>query len=439
MKKESIKKYISLKNFPDDWNVYDVGELLKKFQNGYAFSSAGYSNETQNVIPIITMANITLEGSFSFDYLKAKKWDKKFIDKLKSYFVSDGDLIIAMTDVTPSMELIGRGTLVSTQEPLLLNQRVGLLKTIDDVDNRFLSYFFNSNYWRNYSKVSASLGAQANISTKDILKGRIPLPPLPEQKKITEIISGIDELIENLESKIQKLLILQEGMKNDLLSRGYGHKDFRESEIGMIPKSWEVKCLRVICEKISDRDHTTPIYVNPNEGIPIISPTNLNSDMELDLSKIKYISKEAHLKNQKKTDLMPDDIIFSRIGAALGKSYLIKKSFYDFSILHSICQIRVKQNLVHPNYLLWQMRKSFFQNSLWLGVQSIGVPDLGLNEIGKLKIPICSLKEQKVITNYLDKMHLQILQIRKKLTQTKSLKKSIMKELLTGKVRVQVN
>ena len=85
------------------------------------------------------------------------------------------------------------------------------------------------------------------------------------------------------------------------------------------------------------------------------------------------------------------------------------------------------------------MRKSFFQNSLWLGVQSIGVPDLGLNEIGKLKIPICSLKEQKVITNYLDKMHLQILQTRKKLTQTKSLKKSIMQELLTGKVRVQVN
>lgn len=361
--------------------------------------------------------------------------DPDLHEKYKRSKVTKGDILLSIAGYVGETVIVPKwikeANITQTSARIRCDEKI--------LSTKFLFYFLNSNEGREITKKFSKGSAQSGLNLSDIGKFEVPVPPLPEQKKISEILSGIDELIENLESKIQKLLILQEGMKNDLLSRGYGHKDFRESEIGMIPKSWEVKCLRVICEKISDRDHTTPIYVNPNEGIPIISPTNLNSDMELDLSKIKYVSKEAHLKNQKKTDLMPDDIIFSRIGAALGKSYLIKKSFYDFSILHSICQIRVKQNLVNPNYLLWQMRKSFFQNSLWLGVQSIGVPDLGLNEIGKLKVPICSLKEQKVITNYLDKMHLQILQIRKRLTQTKSLKKSIMKELLTGKVRVQVN
>ena len=401
-----------------DWQETSLAELAD-YINGRAIKSEECSKDQG--IPIIRIKQIndpqSIEDRFCGDDLDDKN------------IVRSGDLLFSWSATLKT---------ILWQGPTgAINQHIFKVLPRDGIDKIFLYYLIDHSI--------PALSEESHGSTmKHIKKSalsafHLQIPPLPEQKRIAEILSGIDKFIVNLDNKIQKLLNLQEGMKNDLLIRGYGNKDFRESEIGMIPKSWEVKCLRDICEKITDRDHTTPKYVNANNGIPIISPTNINSDMELDLSKLKYISKEAHLKNQKKTDLMPDDIIFSRIGAALGKSYLIKKSFYDFSILHSICQIRVKRNFVYPNYLLWQMRRSLFQKSLWLGVQSIGVPDLGLGEIGKLKIPVCSLREQKVITNYLDKMHLQILQIRKKLTQTKSFKKSIMQELLTGKVRVQVN
>ena len=401
-----------------DWKETSFAELAD-YINGRAIKSKECSKNKG--IPVIRIKQIndpqSIEDRFCGDDLDDKN------------IVRSGDLLFSWSATLKT---------ILWQGPTgAINQHIFKVLPRDGIDKIFLYYLIDHSI--------PALSEESHGSTmKHIKKSalsafHLQIPPLPEQKRIAEILSGIDKFIVNLDNKIQKLLNLQEGMKNDLLIRGYGNKDFRESEIGMIPKSWEVKCLRDICEKITDRDHTTPKYVNANNGIPIISPTNINSDMELDLSKLKYISKEAHLKNQKKTDLMPDDIIFSRIGAALGKSYLIKKSFYDFSILHSICQIRVKRNFVYPNYLLWQMRRSLFQKSLWLGVQSIGVPDLGLGEIGKLKIPVCSLREQKVITNYLDKMHLQILQIRKKLTQTKSFKKSIMQELLTGKVRVQVN
>ena len=401
-----------------DWQETSLAELAD-YINGRAIKSEECSKDQG--IPIIRIKQINdpqlIEDRFCGDDLDDKN------------IVRSGDLLFSWSATLKT---------ILWQGPTgAINQHIFKVLPRDGIDKIFLYYLIDHS-------IPALLEESHGSTMKHIKKSalsafHLQIPPLPEQKRIAEILSGIDKFIVNLDNKIQKLLNLQEGMKNDLLIRGYGNKDFRESEIGMIPKSWEVKCLRDICEKITDRDHTTPKYVNANNGIPIISPTNINSDMELDLSKLKYISKEAHLKNQKKTDLMPDDIIFSRIGAALGKSYLIKKSFYDFSILHSICQIRVKRNFVYPNYLLWQMRRSLFQKSLWLGVQSIGVPDLGLGEIGKLKIPVCSLREQKVITNYLDKMHLQILQIRKKLTQTKSFKKSIMQELLTGKVRVQVN
>ena len=45
------EEFTNLEKFPKEWYVYKVEDLLNKFQNGYAFSSSGYSNKTFDVIP----------------------------------------------------------------------------------------------------------------------------------------------------------------------------------------------------------------------------------------------------------------------------------------------------------------------------------------------------------------------------------------------------
>tara|TARA_R110001583_G_scaffold137296_3_gene288977 strand:+ start:1065 stop:2378 length:1314 start_codon:yes stop_codon:yes gene_type:complete len=199
----------------------------------------------------------------------------------------------------------------------------------------------------------------------------------------------------------------------------------------LIPSDWSVLQLKKVTKKIADRDHTTPKYVSSEIGVPIVSPTNLNSQMRLDLSKLKYITKEAHEKNRKKTDLLPEDIIFSRIGAGLGKSYLLDNSFYDFSILHSFCQIRVDDNVI-PQYLLWFLRCDYLQWRLKFGIQSIGVPDLGLGEIGELPIFFPNQKiEQQKIAQILTSVDEVIEKTQAQIDKLKDLKTAMMQELLT--------
>ena len=63
------------------------------------------------------------------------------------------------------------------------------------------------------------------------------LPPLPEQEKIASILTSVDEVIEKTESQISKLQDLKKGMMQDLLTKGIGHTEFKDSE--QIPGGWK--------------------------------------------------------------------------------------------------------------------------------------------------------------------------------------------------------
>ena len=53
----------------------------------------------------------------------------------------------------------------------------------------------------------------------------------------------MDEVIENTQKQIDKLQDLKKGTMNDLLTKGIGHTEFKESELGRIPKNWDIKKL----------------------------------------------------------------------------------------------------------------------------------------------------------------------------------------------------
>ena len=69
------------------------------------------------------------------------------------------------------------------------------------------------------------------LDMRDVGKISFSLPPLPEQKKIASILTSADEVIEKTQSQIKKLQDLKKGTMNELLTKGIGHKEFKDSEI----------------------------------------------------------------------------------------------------------------------------------------------------------------------------------------------------------------
>ena len=224
---------------PEEWDESPVADVITSFQNGFAFASHGY---VKSGIPIVTMAQIGLDGRFHFTPESVNYWPAEAASALLAFQLFRGDIIIAMTDVTPQKNLIGRMAEVTEIGPLLLNQRVGLLRLDSEkIDPYFLRAISNSS--RGYARAVASLGVQANIGTKDIRAGKIPLPPLPEQRAIAEALSDVDGLLGGLDRLIAKKRDLKQAAMQQLLTG-----QTRQTGFHGLPGAWEVKRLRDIVQ-----------------------------------------------------------------------------------------------------------------------------------------------------------------------------------------------
>ena len=200
--------------FSGEWKEVKLGSICENFQNGNAFSAKDYK---KTGIPIVTMGNINLGGYFYFSESKSNFWieDKS----LERYEIKKGDLIIAMTDVTPEKNLIGLTSIIDIDRIFYLNQRVGhiiLKPKLADTD--FIFYLSQNSYWRNQCKAFATLGVQANLGTNDIKNINIKLPSFEEQTAIAEILATADRELQLQKEKLVQLQTQKKGLMQVLLT-----------------------------------------------------------------------------------------------------------------------------------------------------------------------------------------------------------------------------
>lgn len=267
-----------------------------------------------------------------------------------------------------------------------------------------------------------------------------------QQARIAQILDTLDTAIHETEAIIAKLKVVKQGLLHDLLTRGIAANGelrppqaeaphlYKESPLGWIPKEWDAVTLSACTLKIADRDHTTPRYIE--DGVLIVSTTNLQGDEGIDFVSSKRISRQAHKINCRKTDLAPGDIILHRIGAGLGRVRLVTAEMPEFSILHSMAQIRPNLNVMTSHFMLWAMRIESTKNQMGLGTQSIGVPDLGLDKISNFIVPKPPLEEQRQIAVRLVALQTRIDADSSDYAKLATLKSGLMDDLLTGRVRV---
>jgi type I restriction enzyme S subunit len=175
------------------WEEKKLGEI-GKVQGGYAFKSELFKSEG---IPIIRISNISNTNNY-IDTQNLIFYD--FIPNDELFTLKKGDLIIAMSGATT-----GKLSIYNLEYPAYLNQRVGVFR----IDKKvyypyFIQYCFSEKFSSQFNNVLCS-SAQPNISSKDIESFSILIPSLPEQEKIANYLSSIDDKIELLEKKLEDM------------------------------------------------------------------------------------------------------------------------------------------------------------------------------------------------------------------------------------------
>ena len=263
------------------WNKKKLRDLLV-IQNGYAFSSKSFSST--DGVPLIRIRDLKngseTETNFVGDY------DSK-------YEVNGGDLLIGMD---------GEFACYRWQGPTaLLNQRVCRLQDFShDLYPDFLLYGIN----RHLSEIEqrTTFTTVKHLSAKQVYSIELPLPPLPEQRRIVAILDeafeGIDAAVASAERNLASARELFESHLNSVFARkGEG---------------WVERRLKEVCEKITV-GHVGPMVEQyRDEGIPFLRSQNIRP-FQISLDNVVYIDTAFHGKLAK-SELHPGDLAIIRTG-----------------------------------------------------------------------------------------------------------------------------
>jgi type I restriction enzyme S subunit len=107
------------------------------------------------------------------------------------------------------------------------------------LDEAFLDHLRSSAPWRKFTESAGDGGVRVRIYFDHLAEFRFPLPPLPEQRRIAEILSSVDEAAQATQGVIEQTRKVKQGVLERLLTKGIGHTRFKQTEIGEIPEEWK--------------------------------------------------------------------------------------------------------------------------------------------------------------------------------------------------------
>ncbi|WP_394808136.1 restriction endonuclease subunit S [Nitrosomonas sp.] len=208
---------------------------------------------------------------------------------------------------------------------------------------------------------------------------------------------------------------------------------YKNSEIGLIPKDWNVSSLGSMLA-------TSPSYGINAAAIPYDSRfptylriTDISEDgrfIEEEKASVKHLLASQYI-------LVDGDLVFARTGASVGKSYLYDVDDGELIFAGFLIRVQPDKNKLIPKYLKYFTHsKHFFR---WVKVNSMrsGQPGINGQEFASLPLPTPpTVTEQKAIASVLSDADALIKSLEQLITKKRNIKQGAMQELLTGKKRL---
>jgi type I restriction enzyme S subunit len=416
------KKPKEQQGLPEGWKWVRLGEVIEDMADGGTPSrnNPEYFNGDINWLVIDdiqrkifkTKETITVKG---LKHSNAKLWKKGTV--ILSFGATIGEVGIAEIELATKQGI------------------AGIIPQKDKLLNTFLYYVLkhNKHILLRYANQTTIMEVRPNIIKE---RFKFPLPPLPEQRKIAEILETVDNAIEKTEKIIEKYKRIKQGLMQDLLTKGIDEKGnirsekthkFKDSPLGRIPEEWEVVRLGDVGEIITG---STP----PTQNAEYYGDEYLFISAE-DIQDKKYIEnttkKLTKLGMNIQRKIPPMSICVVCI-ASIGKVAITK---YE-------CSTNQQINTIIPNLKIYDPEALYYfinfhiQSPLRIEAGLQAVPIVKKSAFSKILIPLPPLSEQKRIAEILSQIDQAIEKEEKYKEKLERLKKGLMEDLLTGKVRV---
>lgn len=399
---------------PSDWEFKELASIGK-------VSSGGTPDTTNEIywngnINWCTPTDITkLNGSKYIGETIVKITDKG----LKS---SSATLLPLGSVIVCTRATIGKAAI--SVEEISTNQGFkNIIPNLKKVDVEFLYYSIINSEHKLLRLGNGSTFLE--VPKSDFENFKIPLPPLPEQKAIAQVLSTADAAIHTTEKLIAQKELRKKWLMQQLLT---GKKRLK----GFDGEWKEVK----LSECLSRMANGITYDTEKRTGIPVTRIETI-SDGVINFNKIGFADSVDNIEDYR---LQKGDILYSHINSL---SHIGKVAIYDseeplyhgMNLLLLRCNEKVNSNFFYQ----WLVSENGRKKAVSLAKPAVNQASISTTELRKVPISIPTYEEQTAIAQVLQAADKEISLLKAKAEKLREQKKGLMQVLLTGRVRLKIN
>lgn len=415
------------------WTRSDLASVVSEMQSGSR--PKGGASTDSGEIPSLGGENILREGGVTLEGVK--RVPRKFYERMTKGHLEESDVLINKDGAQTGKVGLYRN---KNTGPSCINEHLFLIRgNPEKITQEYLYYTLLSQPGQIQIEAQISGSAQPGLKS-DFLRSVFANIPeaISEQSKIAEIVSTVDQAIEQTENMIDKQRRIKIGLMQDLMTRGIDENGnlrsekihmFKDSCLGRIPVEWETK------QFVEITPNNAPI------GYGIVQPGayDYTGVMVAGIYTINSCFREWHMSSKKieqayaRSRIRPGDVLLS-IKGTTGRVGVVPQGMTG-NISREVARIRPIKD-INPYYLRHLMLSDFFQQYLANAEVGTTRAEISIKILRDLFVVQPPMHEQIEIVNRINTIEQSIEQSDVLLGKHKSLKIALMQDLLTGELRV---
>ena len=361
-----------------------------------------------------------------------------------------GDVVFAASGETHGE--IGKAAVYCGREDAFAGADTVIFTPTTRLDPMFLGYAANTKDAERFKSRFGQGSSVIHISVQHLRDLPIFLPALPEQRRIAEILDTLDEVIRHTEQVIAKLQQMKQGLLHDLLTRGIDDngelrdpvrhpEQFKDSPLGRIPKKWRWGALGSVLESAVDGPFGSSLKTNHyvREGVRIVRLQNIGSGLFHDTDRA-FIS-EQYAGSLARHQVVPGDLLVASLGDQnhpIARACLYPHDF-NVGIVKADCfRLRPLQSAAEAGFLMMALNCPATRIDIPRLSQGVTRDRINLGNLKRVCVPLPSINEQRNSLRLLGAAESRLHKELSGAERYRLLKRGLMDDLLTGRVRVKV-
>ena len=404
--------------------ISSIGDVCE-FSRGLTYKKADEAEYSSNAV--LRANNITLEaGKINFDDVKYIS-DKIEIPESKK--VKKGSLLICTA--SGSKKHLGKIGLVDKDMDFAFGGFMGMLTPNEKIDSKYLYWLTQS---KAYSEFIGGLSDGANINNlkfSQLTNFPVPIVPIPEQKRIVELLDTVFADLEQTRAKTEQNLKNARVLFDSYLQQVFSQKgeDIKAIQLGEL------------VDVLTDY-HANGSYKVLKQHVELSEQEDFawmvrSTDFEKKFQNAKRFISEHAYNYLTKSKLFGGEIIMSKIGNA-GKVYLMPAADRACSLAMNLFLIRLDPSKANNEYVYRYLNSSSGKAQIAPKLKGAATQTITKDNVRSLLIPIPPLKKQEEHILALQQLEAETRDLEalylKKLDHIDELKKSILQKAFSGEL-----